>query len=52
MNIAAADQLAATLRDRRTQHDGQVCDAFDPCPDCRAERAVVREARVPEQRRG
>lgn len=50
-----ADQLASALRSRRTGHaDGSTCDAFDPCADCRADRAVVQEARalsrVPRQR--
>ena len=53
---AAADQLAAHLRDRTPTNHGAPCDAFDPCEDCRIVRAVHAEvrhaARVPQQRRG
>ena len=53
---AAADQLAAELRDRRSDHAGHRCDALDPCEDCRVKRVVVQTVRalaaVPTQRQG
>lgn len=53
---AHADQVAARLREARTQHDGEVCDVlFGLCAKCRAGLEVVREARaaarIPAQRR-
>lgn len=49
-----ADQLAAHLRDARNFHDGEACDALDPCPSCVSRRRVQRAARgvalIPEQR--
>ena len=51
-----ADQLAAELRDRRSDHAGHRCDALDPCEDCRVKRVVVQTVRalaaVPTQRQG
>lgn len=47
-HTAAADQLAADLRDRRC------CDALDPCRSCQVGRATVqvgrRLAAIPTQR--
>jgi len=51
---AAADQLAAELRDRRTGHAAERCDALDPCSSCTVGRLTVAAARrlasVPAQR--
>lgn len=52
---AAADQLAAELRNRRAyDHGEERCDALAPCPSCAAGRLGVqvrrRLASVPEQR--
>ena len=53
---AAAEQLAADLRDRRAFHDGERCDALAPCRSCAVGRDTVHVARalvrVPEQRQG
>ena len=53
---AHADQLAAELRDRRSDHADHRCDAFDPCQDCRVKRVAVQTVRalaaVPTQRQG
>lgn len=54
LTTAAADQLAAHLREQRTGHEGHPCDALDPCSFCSAGRKLVQESRaltrVPAQR--